>query len=328
MIRGCWRSVAILPLAWLSAPLHADELRPGFLEIVQLTATDWRLVWKAPLRVGLANQARPIVPPHCKARLERREVSRGALVETSGLHCSGPIDGHIVGLTNLDNSITDTLVRIAPLGRAVQVARLTADTPQISVTPRASRFAILQTYVLLGVGHIISGLDHLLFVIALVLLVVGGRRIVATVTAFTLAHSITLGAATLGFVAVPRKPVEICIALSILFVASEIVKSGSDRDRLAQRAPWIAAFAFGLLHGFGFAGALSEVGLPNGEIPIALLAFNIGVEIGQLAIVALMLVAIYFVQRFGTSLLPKTKMAAAYATGSIAAYWMIVRALA
>ena len=139
---------------------------------------------------------------------------------------------------------------------------------------------------MLGIQHILSGVDHLLFVLGLLFLVGSWRRLVATVTAFTLAHSITLAAATLGLVHVPQTPIEAAIALSVMFVAAEILHQASGRPGLTARAPWVVAFIFGLLHGFGFAGALREVGLPQSDIPVALLFFNVGVEVGQLMFIA------------------------------------------
>ena len=144
-------------------------------------------------------------------------------------------------------------------------------------------------YLKLGVEHILFGVDHLLFVLALLIITDGTMRLIKTVTAFTVAHSITLTAATLGFVHVPQPPVEATIALSIVFVAAEIVHQRGGREGITARAPWVVAFTFGLLHGFGFAGALSEIGLPQGDIPLALLFFNVGVEVGQLLFIAAVL---------------------------------------
>jgi hydrogenase/urease accessory protein HupE len=196
---------------------------------------------------------------------------------------------------------------------------------------------VARTYLWLGVEHILFGFDHLLFVLVLVILVRDWRRVALTVTAFTVAHSITLAAATLGFVNVPGRPVEAAIALSIVLVAVEIVNARREMPSLTARWPWLIAFCFGLLHGFGFAGALAEVGLPQHAIPLALLFFNLGVEIGQLAFVAAILVmgelvrramALRFepapIQRMSDGL----DVTAAYAIGALAAYWLIERTAA
>ena len=182
---------------------------------------------------------------------------------------------------------------------------------------------------MLGVEHILLGIDHLLFVLALCLLVKGTGRLVATVTAFTVAHSLTLAGATLGFVHVPGPPVEAGIALSIVFVAAEIVHSRQGRGGLTERFPWIVAFTFGLLHGLGFASALSEVGLPQTAIPIALLFFNVGVEIGQLffiaSVFAVIALARQVTQRIGATKPAWTWRVSAYAIGSVSAFWVIQR---
>jgi hydrogenase/urease accessory protein HupE len=193
---------------------------------------------------------------------------------------------------------------------------------------------VAATYLRLGVEHILFGFDHLLFVLALVILVRGWRRVAVTVTAFTIAHSITLAAATLGFVNVPGPPVEAAIALSIMLVSVEILNARGGKPSLTARLPWLVAFSFGLLHGFGFAGALAEVGLPQHAIPVALLFFNLGVEIGQLAFVAAVLTAgglfrTAMALRLEPAPLRRTvnrlDVIAAYAIGTVAAFWLIER---
>jgi hydrogenase/urease accessory protein HupE len=180
-------------------------------------------------------------------------------------------------------------------------------------------------YTVLGIDHILSGYDHLTFVLALLLLVNGWRRLLLTVTSFTLAHSITLAAATLGLFWLPGPPIEATIALSILFLASELIKVNRGHTSLTVRYPWIVAFVFGLLHGFGFAGALSEVGLPQSEIPVALLTFNVGVELGQLMFIAVILLCIEFLRRIRSDWPAWTRQLPAYGIGSMAAFWLIER---
>ena len=180
-------------------------------------------------------------------------------------------------------------------------------------------------YTVLGIDHILAGLDHLLFILGLLLIVKGVWQLVKTITAFTLAHSITLGLATLGFVNVPSKPVEAIIALSIVFLAMEIIYGWQGRIGLAHRIPWLVAFGFGLLHGFGFAGALSEIGLPPPEIPIALLFFNVGVEIGQLFFVAVILLTLWMVRSTGIVWPVWIRYIPVYSIGTIGCYWLIVR---
>jgi hydrogenase/urease accessory protein HupE len=312
----------------VTTPTRADELRPGYLELTQKSPSVWHMVWKAPIKGGLATNVRPDLPKSCKASLPHRELVAAAVVSVSEVRCSAPLAGQHLGLTGLDASFTDALVRIAPLGRPVQAARLTADAPITQVQVRADRSQVAATYLRLGVEHILTGYDHLLFVLSLVLLLAGGWKIAKTVTAFTVAHSLTLIGTTLHLVSVQRQPVEICIALSIVFLAAEIVKARPEMPRLSERIPWLVAFAFGLLHGFGFAGALAEIGLPEGEVPIALLTFNLGVEAGQLVIVAAGLLALTAVRRFAAKRFRAAQVGAAYPIGSVAAFWMIQRILA
>jgi hydrogenase/urease accessory protein HupE len=317
-------------------PVRADELRPGYLELRQTAPNTYAMLFKIPalgedLRLGiyvaLPEGTKDVTPPQAAfgngAYIERRTISR-----------NGGLAGHTVTIEGLSATSTDVLVRIESLGGAVQTERLvpTQIAFVVQATPGAGEVAV--TYLRLGVEHILFGFDHLLFVLALIILVGDWRRVVLTVTAFTVAHSITLAAATLGFVRVPEPPVEAAIALSIVLVAVEIVNARRGTPSLTARLPWLVAFAFGLLHGFGFAGALAEVGLPHHAIPIALLFFNLGVEIGQLAFVALVLVAGFAFRRaIALRLEPaslqrvvnRLNVIAAYAIGTVAAYWLIER---
>jgi hydrogenase/urease accessory protein HupE len=318
----------ILCLIGIASPASADELRPGYLELTQRSTNEWRMVWKAPIKGGLASNAIPTLPKFCNVTLTNRALLNGAVVAVSDVKCAGRLTGQKVGLTGLDATFTDALVRIAPLGRRVQAARLTPDAPMAEIASKPETAQVGKTYFVLGVEHILTGFDHLLFVLSLVLLLTGGWQIAKAVTAFTVAHSITLIATALHLLSVPRQPVEVCIALSIIFLAVEIVKSHPSTPRLSERIPWVIAFAFGLLHGFGFAGALAEIGLPDGEIPIALLAFNLGVEAGQLLIVGTGLILLAVIRRVAVARLYAARGAMAYAIGSVAAFWLIERALA
>ncbi len=308
-----------------SDPANADELRPGYLEITQADASIWHVRLKAPIKGGLAANGSPTMPAFCKAGPPIRRLEAGSLYSDWRYECTQPLVGAEVGLSGLDKTVTDALVRIAPLGRPVQAARLTAAAPMTEVAARAGSAQVAGTYFVLGIEHILSGYDHLLFVLSLVLLLGGGWVIARTVTAFTIAHSITLAGATLGFLGVSQRPVEICIALSIVFLAVEVVKRDPTKPRLSERIPWVVAFLFGLLHGFGFAGALAEIGMPEGEVPVALLTFNLGVEAGQLAIVAVALAVLALIARASVPALAMFRRAAAYPIGSIAAFWMIAR---
>ena len=322
-----------LLLACVGVPAAADELKPGYLELSQMSvrtptsAEHWRLIWKAPLKAGLAGAVNPQFPTDCQLSQQHQELV-GVLVRTdAAVACDQSLIGRQIALSGLENTVSDVLVRIAPLGQPVQAARLTSNNTRVEVKARPDRLEVVRTYFALGVAHILFGFDHLLFVVALVLLLGGGWKIAKTVTSFTLAHSITLAGATLGFIGLPRAPVESVIALSIIFLAVEIVKSDGRRDRMSERYPWVVAFGFGLLHGFGFAGALAEIGLPQGETPVALLTFNLGVEAGQLVIVAVTLTAMAGLSRLAPARLRLATITAAYAIGGLASAWFISRTL-
>jgi hydrogenase/urease accessory protein HupE len=262
----------------------------------------------------------------------RARRAGGGHVERFAVRCEAGLVGKTVTIDGLPTTRTDVLARVIGLDGTTQTARLTPERPSFAVTGTAGWREVVTTYTVLGVEHILLGIDHLLFVLALLFLVGSVRRLIATVTAFTVAHSLTLASATLGWLHVPQAPVEASIALSIVLVAVEVLAASRGRPHLGRRRPWLVAFAFGLLHGLGFAGALREVGLPDNAIPLALLFFNIGVEVGQIAFV---LAVVAFLQT-ASALLGATDLwgparraapAAAYGIGMLAAYWLIERTL-
>jgi hydrogenase/urease accessory protein HupE len=307
----------------------ADELRPGYLDFAQTSMTEWTLVWKSPMRGGVTPQTAPLLPEGCEVRGRPiRESLPSAFVITYHIACSEDISGKRIGLSDLEASQTDVLVRIAPLRSPVQALRLTAAQPTAEIRRRPDRWQVARAYFITGVNHIVFGHDHLLFVVSLVLLLNGFSTIAKAVTAFTVAHSITLIGMTLGLLGLPQRPVESVIALSIMFLAVEIVKKHPDTPRLSERVPWLVAFCFGLLHGFGFAGALHEIGLPESEVSTALLAFNLGVEAGQLAIVAGALAVLGALRRFALPLVMPALRVLAYMIGTVSAFWFIERTFA
>lgn len=306
---------------------QADELRPGYLELTQLTQSQWRMTWKAPLRTGLVTRSAPVVPANCTADRGTRELTTASLRVVRTLTCVDGLAGRRLAVSGLDTTITDVLVRVAPLGRPVQTARLTADAPGFTVHEQARRWDVARTYLMIGVEHILFGFDHLFFVLALVLLLQRGWVVARAVTAFTLSHSITLVGTTLGFLGLPQRPVESVIALSIIFLAVEVVKAREGEARLSQRVPWLVAFLFGLLHGFGFAGALKEIGLPQGDVPMALLTFNLGVEAGQLFVVLAALAVLAGIRRWFPQRLRTAAVSTTYLIGITASYWFIERTL-
>ena len=320
------RAVALLALACLAIPALADELRPGYLELKQTGEETYDVGWKVPAlgdrRLGL----------YVRFPAETEEITEprgrfvgGAFVERWSVRHPGGLADQTIHIDGLRTTSTDVLVRVERLDGTTLVSRLDPSQPSMVLEASPSPFNVAGTYLVLGVEHILFGIDHLLFVLALVMLVTGMRRLIGTITAFTVAHSITLVAATLGWVNVPGSPVEAVIALSIVFVAAEIIHSKGGKEGLAARAPWIVAFSFGLLHGFGFAGALSEVGLPGNAIPLALLFFNVGVEVGQLIFVAAV-VAFLAIARRPLAIAPRwLTLAPAYAIGGLAMFWTLQR---
>jgi hydrogenase/urease accessory protein HupE len=296
-------------------------MRPGYLEVRETLPLHYAINWKAPAKVG---KVVPSFPSDCQAISEpQRSFKAAALLTRSNIACARSLAGREVTLSGLESTMGEALLRYQPLQGATQAARLTPASTSATIATRPDRSQVAHTYFVIGVEHILTGYDHLLFVLSLVLLLSGAWRIAATVTAFTIAHSLTLVATTLNLVSLPRAPVEAVIALSIVFLAVEIVKRDPDSPRLSERIPWVVAFLFGLLHGFGFAGALAEIGLPEGEVPTALLTFNLGVEAGQLIIVTAALAILFILRRFAYSVLRPAQTLAAYAIGVTASAWLI-----
>jgi len=304
----------------------ADELRPAYLDIRETAFDEFAVVWKVPalgdLRLGIYVR----LPPSCHPKAEPiRTIQAGAFFERSSVVCAGGLKGREISVDGLKSGVTDALARIEYRDGTTEVARITPDSPTIVVVGAQSRLEVAKTYLLLGIDHILTGFDHLLFVLALMLLIHDMLMLAKTITAFTIAHSITLAGATLGFFSLPQKPVEAAIALSIAFVASELIKIKAGERRLSQAYPWVVAFAFGLLHGFGFAGALKETGLPQLDVPLALLMFNVGVEAGQLLFVAAILIAVRAATALVTWPVVPARLAAAYLIGIISMVWFVTR---
>ena len=308
---------------------HAHEVRPGFLELRAIAANLFLMTWKVPALGTFRLGIEPRLPGSCHTVDQPTTMQAGgAFIEYGRVSCTRGLEGQRIAVDRLDGTLTDVLVRIENTDGSVRTARLTPSAPSFIVPEQPGPLMVLRAYVGLGVEHILFGIDHLLFVLCLLLLVKSLQWLLATITAFTLAHSITLAAATLGFIHVPTAPVEATIALSIVFLASELVRGEGGRGAVTRSYPWLVAFSFGLLHGLGFAGALAEVGLPQGEIPLALFAFNVGVELGQLAFVTTMLTLARLVRLVPLGLQTWGPRAAGYAIGSIATFWVIARLVA
>ena len=327
------RVLAALLLACLAFAAQADVFRPAYLELREAGEGRYDVMWKVPAQ-GDARLAVEVVFPSgtTKVALPRSLMSAGAYVEQWQISRAGGLVGQTIAIDGLVGGITDVIVRIERLDGTSQVEHLLPQRPQFTVKGTTGTAQIAWSYLVLGIEHILTGFDHLLFVLALVILVKGVRRLIATVTAFTVAHSLTLVAATVGWVHVPSPPVEAAIALSIVFVAGEIIRARQGNASLTQRYPWVVAFTFGLLHGLGFAGALAEVGLPQLSIPIALLFFNVGVEIGQLLFIAAVLAVIAIGRWIGDRIVLSQPQwlwrIPPYAIGGSASYWVIERVAA
>ena len=263
---------------------------------------------------------RDLVEPHL------RELS-DSLLERRVIEVSGGLAGKRVEFVGLGGTITDVLVRVQLRDGAYSTSLIHPAQPWLEITAARGPLAVAGAYLMHGIDHILLGYDHLLFVFALILIVRRTRVLVWTITAFTLAHSITLALATLGVVHLAGPPVEATIALSILLLAGEIVRLQRGEASLTARWPWLVAFCFGLLHGLGFASALMDIGLPRSDVPLALFTFNLGVELGQLAFVAAVLGALALARRLAIpARIQRYAMPAAnYAIGSLAAFWFFQR---
>jgi hydrogenase/urease accessory protein HupE len=335
----CRRASLLAWLLALLAPLaQAHEVRPGYLQVQETGPDVYDVLWKVPARGEYRLSLYARLPDGCTGKPSHGTFVEDAFVERWQARCAGGLVGKSIGIDGLSATRTDVLVRVERLDGTTQTVRLTPEQTTFVVTAAPDRWEVARTYLVLGVEHILLGVDHLLFVLGLLFLVGSWRRLVATVTAFTVAHSITLAAATLGWVHVAQAPVEATIALSVMFVAAEILRAAKGKAGLAATAPWVVAFVFGLLHGFGFAGALQEVGLPEKDVPLALLMFNVGVEVGQLLFIAVVVALLSFVTRilrrgregehgpWYTEAVIRTPVA--YLVGSMAAFWVVQRVAA
>lgn len=340
------RSLATMLLITLSfSSARADDYRPAFLELKQITNDEFGVLWKVPAIGG----PRLNLSLRFAADVELMTPVRGSMVgnafiERYSIRREGGLGGSKIVVQGLTGLATDVLVRIERLDGSTEVARVAAANPSFMVQGALTRMAVARTYTLFGIEHILEGIDHLLFVACLILIAGTGRRILITISGFTIAHSITLTLAALNLVRLPIPPIEAVIALSIVFLAREIALE--RRDTLTWRYPITVSASFGLLHGFGFASALGEIGLPQTEIAAALLAFNLGVEIGQILFVNLILACAWIVAKslvlFGMTRqagigangnsrpllwLHTLEKPMAYLVGSVSVIWTIERSL-
>jgi hydrogenase/urease accessory protein HupE len=324
LLAGQLFALLLVPLA-----ASAHEARPAYLAIKETAPGQFSVLWRTPVLAGMRlpivlklpdrvkNLKDPVVSELADSLVERRWVDAGP----NGLA------GERIEFAGLQLTITDVLARFEMLDGSNWTVMAHPSAPWIELANARGPFAVFAAYLMLGVEHILFGFDHLLFVLALILIVPGRRMLLVTITAFTLAHSITLSLATLGVVHVPGPPVEAMIALSIMLVACEIVRQQRGEASLTARWPWVVAFCFGLLHGLGFASALMEIGLPHGDIPLALFSFNLGVEAGQLLFIGAVLGLLACARRirFPSPVERHAPALTTYGIGIAAAFWFIER---
>lgn len=316
--------LGLLAPAWAAA----HEVRPALLQITEPSPGHYEVFWKQPVMGDVAVRLSPhLSGGSLEARPSDEYAAPGFLVRTWSIESTAPLDGQKVTIAGLEKTITDVLVQVEAADGHRLEAVLTPDRPTLDLTLSSPPTPGVPAYLKLGVEHILTGIDHLAFVLGLLLLVGANRNLIKAITAFTVAHSLTLAAAALGWVHVPSALIESLVALSIVFVAAELLRTG--QPSLTRRHPWVVAFTFGLLHGLAFAGALAEIGLPPKGVVAALFLFNAGVEIGQLVFVGVAVVIILLLRRLRAmtprDLSQPARLVPAYAIGCFAALWFIER---
>lgn len=327
--------LAALVLAWWlpAGAASAHEVRPALLQIVERAPGTYDVTWKQPAVGDLVLRLNPRLSSGALAGPPTAEsLSPGFRIRVWRVRGGAPLDGQTVEVEGLAQSLTDVIVRVTTADGRTLDAVIRPSRPSLRLELSGPAGAAVPTYLRLGVEHILGGVDHLLFVLGLLLLIGPGWPLVKAITAFTAAHSVTLALAALGYISFPAATIEALVALSILFLAVELARPPDAPPTLARRQPWLIAFAFGLLHGMAFAGALAHVGLPAQAAPQALFLFNAGVEIGQLGFIGAVLLAglaVRPIRRRWRGRAPRWAGAApVYGLGGLSAYWLIERALA
>ena len=329
LMRFRYQIAALIFFALLASRTFAHEVRPAYLELTQTGPETHDMLWKVPglqdMRLGIYVR----LPENCaETNTRRSSLIGGSYVDRVSIRCKGGLAGRVIAIDGLSATLTDVLVRVQHSDGTSQTARLTPGVPAFTVAAVADWKQKAVTYLNLGITHIALGFDHLMFVLGLLILV--GRRwklLFKTITSFTLAHSLTLAAATLGILNVPGEPLNAVIALSILFLGLEVMRKVRGAMSFTIEHPWVAAFGFGLVHGLGFATGLSTLGLPAPEIAGALLFFNVGVEVGQISFVAMYYLFLRSMQILEVWAPRWTPVLPAYTIGAVGAYWTIAYTL-
>ena len=319
-------SAAPLPFPGGPTRAEAHEVRPGYLELRETTPGVFRMLWKKPARGDMILKIDPVFSAGCAvAGIGSETMRAGAYVARATLECEGGITGKTIEIAGIEATLTDVLVRVYYANGLEETHLVQPNKTSAVIGGPSSIVQRIGAYTQLGIGHIALGVDHLLFVLGLLLIVSSPMMLLKTITSFTLAHSITLGIATLGFARVPALPLNAVIALSILFLGPEIVRVWRGETSFTIRHPWVVAFAFGLMHGFGFASGLTAMGLPTNEIPLALLFFNVGVELGQIAFVLFVLALVRSFRALEIRWPRWAELLPGYAVGTLGAFWFIQR---
>jgi hypothetical protein len=320
---------AALPHGLPGGPEIADahESRPGYLELREVEPGVYESLWKRPTGGEVEINIAPVFPAECGlVGAGSQEVrTEGAFVARGTIRCEGGLTGRSIAIAGLETTITDVLIRIYYMDGLQETHLVQPNRPSVEIGGPSGIVQRVGAYLRLGIEHIALGVDHLLFVLGLLLIVSSTRMLLKTITAFTVAHSITLGLATLGLARAPELPLNAVIALSILFLGPEIVRVWRGQTSFTIQHPWVVAFVFGLLHGFGFASGLTAMGLPQGEIPLALLFFNVGVELGQIAFVCLVLGLVRSFRTLEIRWPRWAQMVPGYVVGTLGAFWFIQR---
>ena len=319
--RACCAGLVAL-VAVAAAPIAAHEVRPAYLQLEETDPGVFSVLWKQPVLQDRRLPIDPRFPEECAALSPvLREVTGAALLQTWTIRC--PLREGGIHISGLSRTITDVMVEVSRLDGEQSTHLLRPEAPSLDLSDPAPPVA---AYLTLGVEHLVFGIDHVLFVIGLVLFIPSRWALLKTITAFTLAHSITLALSVLELVRLPQGPVEAVIALSILFLARELALPEERRSALTRGRPWIMALLFGLLHGFGFAGALADIGLPRDQLALSLFLFNVGIELGQILVIAVLLLLLWVARRIAGNI-GVAERVFVYGMGSMAAFWTFDRIL-
>lgn len=309
-------------LIWVfSAQAQAHEVRPAYLSATEVEAATFDIRWKQPILSGKRLRITPEFPQGCaETKPQRRIIGSDSLTEIRQIKCA--LTAGTIEFSGLESTLTDIFVQIDYIDAEPKSGLVRPDNPRLDLSGAAQSPAA--DYLRIGIDHVAFGWDHLLFIIGLTLLV-SRRQIIGVATTFTLAHSLTLLVTAMGWVSLPSRPVEILIAASIVLIAVEVMRKRAGKSSLALRRPWIIAAIIGLIHGLGFAGALADIGLPKGQELWALLLFNIGVEIGQVAVIVLTLLVLWALHKNSRRAKNAARLITAYGIGAMGAFWMIGR---